>query len=144
MTTTTMGPPVGSTPQAATPDDNLTQMLGRAPRLLLAEDDDELRWALAAALTKKGFVVEQVTTSLELLDRFATAIAAKDAVPDVVVSDVRMPGYNAVNVVSGLRDTGWRIPVVFISAFDDPNQGRARGVERACFLKKPLKVEELV
>lgn len=124
---------------------SLKSVLGRPPRILLAEDDDELRWALAGALAAEGFSIEQVTTSHELLDRFADAVVTLDRQPDVVISDIRMPGYNAVNVISGLRDAGCRTPVVFISAFDDARlDERLKTIDLATFLRKPLRVPDLV
>lgn len=124
---------------------SLKSVLGRPPRILLAEDDDELRWALAGALAAAGFSIEQVTTSDELLDRFADAVVTLDSQPDVVISDIRMPGYNAVNVISGLRDAGCRTPVVFISAFDDARlDERLKSIDLATFLRKPLRVPDLV
>ena len=122
----------------------LRTVLGRSPRLLLAEDDDELRWALAGALSKEGFAVEQVASSNELLDRFADVAGEQDRAPDLVISDVRMPGYNAVNVISGLRDAGWRTPVVFISAFDDTRLERVRELDLATFMRKPVRVTDLI
>lgn len=124
---------------------SLKSVLGRPPRILLAEDDDELRWALAGALAAEGFCIEQVSTSDELLDRFSDAVVTLDRQPDVVISDIRMPGYNAVNVISGLRDAGCRTPVVFISAFDDVRlDERLKTIDLATFLRKPLRVPDLV
>lgn len=124
---------------------SLGDALGRPPRILLAEDDDELRWALANALGRSGFVVEQVTTSFGLIDRFAEAVVGPDSAPDAVVSDVRMPGYSAVDVISDLRDAGWRTPVVFISGFDDAmGEKSLMDIEHAALLRKPVTLERLV
>jgi DNA-binding response OmpR family regulator len=117
--------------------------LGRPPRVLLAEDDDELRWALAGALAREGFAVEQVTSGAELLARLSDGGVAIDRAPDIVVSDVRMPGYNGVSVIRSLRASGWRMPVVFISAFDYPLECMPE-VDVTMLMRKPVRVPDLV
>jgi two-component system OmpR family response regulator len=120
-------------------------LLDRAPRILLAEDDDDLRWALAGALAAEGFAIEQVTTSNELLERLDGGVVTEDCMPDIVISDIRMPGFNAVNVIRGLRDAGCRTPVVFMSAFDDAHIAeRLQAIDLVTYLRKPLRVRDLV
>lgn len=117
--------------------------LGRKPRLLLAEDDDELRWALAGALTKRAFSVQQVTNSSELLARFIGTAVTSDDAPDLIISDVRMPGCSGVNVIRCMRAAYWSTPVVFMSAFET-GRDCLEGIDVATMMRKPVQVPVLV
>ena len=81
-------------------------------RILLVEDDDSFRRALTEVLRTEGFEISPASDSpaaLEILQQEPIdAVVTLDRQPDVVISDIRMPGYNAVNVISGLRDAGCR------------------------------------
>ena len=52
-------------------------VLGRAPRILLAEDDDELRWALAGALAAQGFSIERKATTSSAIEERARGRLAR-------------------------------------------------------------------
>src|SRR3954470_12837935 len=94
----------------------------RAPaRLLLAEDDLELRELLACVLRADGHEVVEACDGNELW-----ALLSRESEPDarapfsLVVSDVRMPGLNAFEVLTRLRRALTETPVILITAFGDP------------------------
>ncbi len=115
------------------------------PRVLLAEDDDDLRSSLAALFERDGFVVSTVRNGFELLEVLADSMVAKPgSAPDVIVTDVRMPGFNTLNVVVGLRNAGMLTPIIMISAFGDPAlRARIARVPRTRFFDKPVDVDQL-
>lgn len=127
------------------PLDHLFAMAAR-PRVLLAEDDDELRPVLETALTRAGFEVSAVPDGSELLDRIALCLLGDrwEPMPDVIVTDVRLPAFNGLSLMEGLREEGFRVPVVVITAFGDQMlRDRVENMGRATYLDKPFEQQEL-
>jgi CheY-like chemotaxis protein len=115
-------------------------------RLLLAEDDTELRALLASSLREDGFEVVEVADGNALVDRLSDAMAADGSLDgyDVVVSDIRMPGFSALEVMIGMRRMLFRTPVVLITAFGDPKtHERAKRLGASLVIDKPFDVDEL-
>jgi len=115
-------------------------------RVLLAEDDDDVRDAISSWLDLFGYEVIPVTTGAELLERMGSWLLENGEPPcDAIVTDVRMPGFNGLNIVEGLRDSGWTRPIVVISAFgDDAMRARIQGMDHVQFLAKPFDPDSLV
>jgi DNA-binding NtrC family response regulator len=121
------------------------KVLARRPRLLLAEDDDDVRWSLTEILETEGFEVIAVSSGSALLEHLGSAFLFEQRTtpPDVIVSDIRMPGVSGLKVLEGVRQRGWNIPVVLITAFgDDEIRARAMRLD-ATLLSKPLDLNEL-
>lgn len=115
-------------------------------RILLAEDDWDLRTALVNLLKFDGYEVSAVANGSELLDALASWILAETTHPpvDVILTDVRMPGFGGLSIVEGLRANGWGQPIIVISAFgDDALRDRIRRLPGVMFLPKPLDLAEL-
>ena len=115
-------------------------------RLLLAEDDVELRSLIAGSLREDGFEVVEVADGNALVDRLADAMAADGSLDgfDLVVSDIRMPGFSALEVMTGMRRMLFRTPIVLITAFGDPKtHERARRLGAARVFDKPFDLDEL-
>jgi DNA-binding NtrC family response regulator len=113
------------------------------PRLLLAEDDDELRWALEALLEGDGYEVLSVASGNALMEHLPSESGAGRR-PDVIVTDLRMPGINGLQVLEGARKRGVTSPVILISAFgDEETRAHAERLGATAFLDKPLDIEEL-
>jgi len=107
-----------STPEALGPA-AATNSPSRA-RLLLAEDDFELRELLACVLREDGHEVVEARDGNELWELLSREAAADSAAPfSLVVSDVRMPGLTAFDVLSKLQRELTEIPVILITAFGD-------------------------
>ncbi|HSQ65636.1 MAG TPA: response regulator [Polyangiaceae bacterium] len=120
--------------------------LARKPRVLVADDDDDMRALIVAALGEDGYEISEARNGRELLDRVAPSMLFDEAshAPDVIVTDVRMPGVNGLSVLAGLRDTGWATPIILITAFDK-DQIRAQGSELGAdaVFHKPFDVDDL-
>jgi CheY-like chemotaxis protein len=124
---------------------NLPRAVIRA-RLLLAEDDAELRALLASSLREDGFEVVEVSDGNTLVDRLADAMAADGSLDgfDLVVSDIRMPGFSALEVMTSMRRMLFRTPIVLITAFGDAKtHERAKRLGAALVFDKPFDVDEL-
>lgn len=115
-------------------------------RVLVAEDDDDIRDTVRDLLEVEGYEVECVASGGDLLAYLSSWIldepTAKGAPADVIVTDVRMPGFNGLNIVEGLRANGFRQPIVVMTAFcDDAMRARVSGMGAATLLEKPFDPE---
>lgn len=74
------------------------------PRLLLVEDDDDLRTTLADILAQDGYEVVAVGTGLSALDELENARSPTRSEPefDLVVSDVQLPGVSGVHLANSV------------------------------------------
>jgi CheY-like chemotaxis protein len=96
----------------------------RPTRVLVAEDDEEMRRLICSSLRKDGYEVLEAKNGLEFVsflsafDSAAAPYVKRDA-PDLIITDVRMPGLTGLEVLEGLRHLNWSVPVVLITAFGD-------------------------
>ncbi len=81
-------------------------------RVLIADDDANIREVLRLFLVGKGFLVSTVESGQEALD------AVPMFRPDVIVVDMVMPGLTGSDVLKALRRGGVTVPVILISAYD--------------------------
>ena len=113
------------------------------PRLLLAEDDDELRWALSAALRARGFEVSAHAAGAPLLDELAALQQGEGDDVAGVVSDVRMDGMTGFDVVTRVRSMDTGTPIVLVTAFHDGETKRRAEAMGTALLAKPFSVDDL-
>jgi DNA-binding response OmpR family regulator len=109
-----------------------------APRLLVVEDDADLRSLLRRGLTEEGFEVTAVSDG-------ASAIAAARTRPEVLVMDIGLPDADGRDVCQALRARGSNAPVLFLTARDavtDRLAGFSAGGDD--YLTKPFHFGELV
>jgi two-component system OmpR family response regulator len=108
-------------------------------RLLLVDDEENLRSMLQAALRHTGFEVRPAADGREALD------AARAERPDVIVLDVMLPDLDGFEVCRRLRTEGIATPVVFLTA-RDATEDKVRGLSLGGddYLVKPFSLEELV
>jgi DNA-binding NarL/FixJ family response regulator len=110
-------------------------------RLLVVDDEPNLLRAVAACLRGEGFDVVTARGGAEALVRVA------ETVPDLIVSDIRMPGMDGYQLARQLRAAPRTAltPVVFLTAKDetaDRVEGFRTGVD--AYLTKPFEPDELV
>ena len=112
---------------------------GAGARVLVVEDDDEIRLALIDALTELGHEViaeSRAEPALDVLDQ---------GVVDLVLTDVRMPGMDGIELCSHLASDWPNLPVVVMTAFGDLDA--AVGALRAGafdFIPKPFAIDRLI
>ena len=108
-------------------------------KILIAEDDRELRQLFAHVLTKHGYTVSGVSNGQQALE------AMSGDYFDLIISDIMMPVVDGYELVRQLRQTGCITPVLMIrakDAFDDMRLGFQSGVDD--YMVKPINVNEMV
>jgi DNA-binding response OmpR family regulator len=118
----------------------------RATRILVAEDDGEMRRLVTTALRHQGYEVVEESDGGRLLLRVAAMHATDDTTDifDLIVTDNRMPVCNGLSIVHVLRAAKLNTPVVVITAFgDDETRARVRTLG-AVLLDKPFKIVALI
>lgn len=131
---------------AASPAASDTMRTMAPQRILLAEDDPDVRDALAGALRDDGYDVVALSDGKELLEHIGSRLALEDGgrPADMVISDVRMPDVGGLDVLERIRARKWDIPVVLISAYQDrTTRERAKALGAKAFLPKPLDMKAL-
>ena len=115
-----------------------TKEIGGQNRIIVIDDDREMRESLSHLLAKAGWRVEALTDASEAEARMATFQ------PDVVLSDVRMPGLSGLDLLRSLAGTA-APPVVLISAHGDiPMAVEAMRDGAYSFLEKPFDPRRLL
>lgn len=108
-------------------------------RILIAEDDKELRQLFQHVLMKNGYAVTGVADGKEALD------AMDRGYYDLIISDIMMPVMDGYELVSSLRQAGINTPVMMITAkdaIDDMRLGFLSGTDD--YMVKPVNVNEMV
>ncbi len=108
-------------------------------KILIAEDDRELRELFTRVLVKNGYSVRGVSNGREALD------ALDGEYFDTVISDIMMPMLDGYELVRRMRDSGNTTPVLMITAkdaFDDMRLGFLSGTDD--YMVKPVNVNEMV
>lgn len=108
-------------------------------KILIVEDDQELRQLFGHVLIKNGYTVKGVSNGREALD-----ILDADYY-DLMISDIMMPQMDGFELVRSLRDAGNTMPVLMITAreaFDDMRTGFQSGTDD--YMVKPVNVNEMV
>lgn len=105
----------------------------------VVDDDRSIRWVVERALSQAGLACE----SFETADKMLEAMVLQQ--PDVVISDIRMPGTDGLTLLARLRDEHPEIPVIITTAHSDLDSAVASYEEGAFeYLPKPFDVDEMV
>ena len=109
-------------------------------RILIAEDNALLRGVLRDALAEAG-----MTVVAEAADGAAAVVEAERSNPDVVVMDMRMPNVDGIEATEQIAQAPWAMPVVVLSAYDEPQMIEAALAAGATnCLKKGVGLDELI
>jgi two-component system nitrogen regulation response regulator GlnG len=114
--------------------------MAEAAQVWIVDDDRSVRFVLAAALGEAGFRVTAFADAGEVLDALASG-----RTPDLVLTDVRMPGDSGLVLLDKLKAERPRLPVIVMSAHTDvaSTAGAFRGGAQE-FLSKPFDMDEAV
>ena len=123
-----------------------TPTLSRMPRILVAEDDPEMRRLLVWNLRKAGFDTVECSDGWELLDHLGNPVLDGESDDfDLIVSDIRMPGVTGIEILEGIHETEWFVPMILITAFgSDQVHREAEELGAAGMFDKPFEIEDLI
>jgi DNA-binding NtrC family response regulator len=108
-------------------------------RLLVVDDDEEMRGLLRKVLEKEGYHVSVAGDGREAL-----AVLARGAF-DLVVTDMLMPRDGGLELLATLHRIRPNLPVIIVTAFGDwYSYTRALELGAAAFISKPLRMSELI
>ncbi len=105
----------------------------------IVDDDRSIRWVLEKSLTKAGFNSECFESGDGLLEKLQTSQ------PDAIISDIRMPGIDGLEVLAEVQEAYPNIPVIIMTAHSDLSSA-VKSYKKGAFeyLPKPFDVNEAV
>src|SRR5690606_985911 len=105
----------------------------------IVDDDRSIRWVLEKSFDKAGFDSESFDSGDALLERL------KSKQPDAIISDIRMPGSDGLQVLEEVQETYPQVPVIIMTAHSDLSSA-VKSYKRGAFeyLPKPFDVNEAV
>lgn len=110
-------------------------------KIVVVDDDDLFRRAVAECLSLEGFEVDAYPHLLDL------SVLARDQLPDLIVCDVMLPGCSGVDILKRIRATPGisEIPFIFLSARTEPSfQREAMNLGGDDYVTKPVSSADLV
>lgn len=123
---------------------DMTPAAGAEPeaRVLVADDDGDMRRLVERSLRRSGLSVELVRDGRALLHQLEAPDSAD--LPDVIVTDVQMPGLSGVDVLHRLRTRGLHLPVILVTAYPHRELAeQAEALGAADVLTKPFRMTDL-
>jgi len=112
------------------------------PTVVIAEDNDVLRGQIARAVRDMGWRALEVRDGRELLDLLREQPSLVGT--GMLVTDVRMPRVDGLEVLVELSSSHSRVPTVLITAFaDDETKQMARALGASMVFSKPFDVDDL-
>jgi len=107
--------------------------------ILIVDDDDQLRQSFQKLLTEEGYEVRTAATGEAGLE------AVRQAVPDLVIMDVRMPGMSGLDAFQAMREIEPKLPVIIMTAFGT-TETAIEATKRGAFdyILKPFEIPEIL
>jgi CheY-like chemotaxis protein len=110
----------------------------RSPRILLAEDDSEMRALVSDDLRRAGYGVVECAHGAALLRKLEAASDEEGLGVDLVIADLRMPEVTGLEVLERLRGADPFTPFILVTAFGSEEIARAAHRLGAILLDKPF------
>jgi len=108
------------------------------PKILIVDDEKNMRWAISRALEKEGYEILQASNGQEGIEAFERHR------PDVMLLDLKMPVMGGMEALKTIRETNTTTPVLMLTAhgtMETAIEAMKRGAMD--YLSKPFDVEEL-
>jgi two-component system, OmpR family, KDP operon response regulator KdpE len=108
------------------------------PRVLIVDDEPQIRRSLRVALRANGYDVEEAATGESALEQAATRV------PELVILDLSLPDVDGVQVCRRLRE--WtQLPIIILSAHGE-DEAKVRALDQGAddYVTKPFSVPELL
>ncbi|WP_296266295.1 nitrogen regulation protein NR(I) [Pseudomonas sp. UBA6562] len=113
--------------------------MSRSETVWIVDDDRSIRWVLEKALQQAGMATQSFDSAEGVMGRLARQQ------PDVIISDIRMPGTSGLDLLAQIREQHPRLPVIIMTAHSDLESAVASYQGGAFeYLPKPFDVDEAV
>ncbi|ANC00616.1 MULTISPECIES: nitrogen regulation protein NR(I) [Pseudomonas] len=113
--------------------------MSRSETVWIVDDDRSIRWVLEKALQQEGMTTQSFDSADGVMGRLARQQ------PDVIISDIRMPGASGLDLLAQIREQHPRLPVIIMTAHSDLDSAVASYQGGAFeYLPKPFDVDEAV
>ena len=103
------------------------------------DDDQSIRWVIEKALNKNGYIVKTFDSVEDAMDLIGTSN------PDLILSDVRMPGKSGLDFLEIVKRDNPQIPVIIMTAYSDVettvDSYKAGAYE---YISKPFDINDLL
>jgi DNA-binding response OmpR family regulator len=106
------------------------------PSILVVDDEPSIREFLSFVLGDEGFRVSTAADGIEALE------AARQSPPDVVLTDLMMPGLDGYGLINGLRRN--HVPVRAIIAMSAVHTAQDRNLRADLFIAKPFHIDQII
>lgn len=112
--------------------------------IFLAEDDEYIRLSLSVTLSKRGYKVTLAENGQEALEKII-ALKAAGTPPDLLLTDIRMPGMSGIELIDRLKKLDVSLPVFVITGYGDKDMV-VELMRRGCsdFIDKPFSPPDLL
>ncbi|MBI5380238.1 MAG: sigma-54-dependent Fis family transcriptional regulator [Nitrospirae bacterium] len=111
----------------------------KKPRILVVDDEPDMRWLLAGVLRAQGFEVATAEDGQAALDQ------VKAEAPAAVILDLRMPGLDGMETLTELKAIARQVPVIMLTAHGDiPTAVQAMRLGAYDYLTKPFHNDDIV
>src|SRR3989441_882497 len=105
----------------------------------IVDDDRSIRWVLEQALAREGIAYKTFASAYEVLQ------ALQQSQPQVLVSDIRMPGESGLTLLNNIRERFPQVPVIIMTAYSDLDSAVAAFQGGAFeYLPKPFDVDHAI
>ncbi len=113
--------------------------MSRSETVWIVDDDRSIRWVLEKALQQEGMT----TQSFDNADSVLGHLSRQQ--PDVIISDIRMPGASGLDLLARIRELYPRLPVIIMTAHSDLDSAVASYQGGAFeYLPKPFDIDEAI
>ncbi|GAA2839872.1 two-component system OmpR family response regulator [Leucobacter komagatae] len=111
----------------------------KGPRILIVDDEPNIRELLSTSLRFAGFGVRSVGNGAQ------TISAVLEEEPDLIILDVMLPDMNGFSVTKRLRSAGYTAPIIFLTAKDD-TEDKVEGLNVGGddYVTKPFSLDEII
>ena len=108
-------------------------------KVWIVDDDKSIRWVLEKALTKESVSITSFADPEKVLQQIESVH------PDVIISDIRMPGMDGIVLLERIKEIAPEVPVIIMTAYSDLDRAVSAFREGAFeYLSKPFDVDEVV
>jgi two-component system nitrogen regulation response regulator GlnG len=108
-------------------------------KVWIVDDDKSIRWVLEKALQSADVDIESFSRPDDVLEKI------KNEEPDVIITDIRMPGMDGISLLDRIKQHSPNIPVIIMTAYSDLDRAVSAFQGGAYeYLSKPFDVDEVV